>query len=271
MHNTLVSVSSIVWCVDVLPDITESERLLTAKNRDHLRILHMSDVHVGSDAYPDEALQGLGEAIFLAHHVGVDAVLVAGDLFDNHQVSHAMVDWVMDAFATLDRPVVVLPGNHDTVITQEIWTGESTDNISILRKAKGEMLLFDDLGLAVWGRPVYDHHPGFRPLANMPLRPWDGWYVSMAHGLVTYPSESLWRSSPILPEEIASADCDYIALGHVHVFRDVSQNGVPAFYSGAPSGVLACGVAIVELDPVNGVSVVPRSIVVTSADRERKT
>lgn len=233
--------------------------------------MHISDVHVGSDAYPGEALQDLDETIYLARQVEVDAVLIAGDLFDNHQVSQATVDQVVDAFAALDRPVVVLPGNHDTVITQEIWAGEPADNVSILRKAKGEMLLFDDLGLAVWGRPVYDHNPGFRPLANMPPRPWDRWYVSMAHGLVTHPSESLWRSSPILPEEIASANCDYIGLGHVHVFRDVSENGVPAFYSGAPSGVLARGVAIVELDPVNGVSVAPRSIAITSGSCQRKT
>ena len=106
----------------------------------------------------------------------------------------------MDAFAALGRPVVILPGNHDTVIIQEIWAGEPADNVSILRKVTGEMLLSDDLDLAVWGRPVYEHNPWFRPLANIPPRPWEVWYVSMAYGLVTHPSESLWRSSPILTE-----------------------------------------------------------------------
>jgi hypothetical protein len=50
-------------------------------------------------------------------------------------------------------------------------------------------------------------------------------------------------------------------LGHVHVFRDVSQNGVPAYYSGAPSGAQTKTVAIVDLDPVSGVSVSPLEIV----------
>jgi predicted phosphodiesterase len=215
----------------------------------------MSDVHVGTDVYVDEALKGLDDALALARTAEVDAILVAGDLFDHHRVSAATVDRVMNALAASERPVVVLPGNHDTVLTQGLWPGEAPKTVSILREAEGEMLLLDELGLAVWGRPVYDHHPGFRPLEGMPPRPWGGWYVSMAHGLVMDFQDGGLRSSPIFLEEIAEAGCDYIALGHVHVFRDVSQNGVPAFYSGAPSGSRNRSVALVELDPDAGVSV----------------
>jgi DNA repair exonuclease SbcCD nuclease subunit len=215
----------------------------------------MSDVHVGSDVYAGEALRGLDDALALARTTKADAILVAGDLFDHHRVSLSTVEGVMDALAATERPVVVVPGNHDTVLTQDLWPGDAPSNVSILREADGEMLFLDELGLAVWGRPVYDHHPGFRPLEGMPPRPWDGWYVPMAHGLFMDFPDGAWRSSPILPDEIAEADCDYIALGHVHVFRDVSQNGVPAFYSGAPSGAKTRGAVLVELDPETGVSV----------------
>ena len=68
------------------------------------------------------------------------------------------------------------------------------------------------------------------------------------------------RASPISPQEIRQVPCDYVALGHVHVFRDVSQNGVPAYYSGAPSGSQTKTVAIVDLDPASGVSVSPLQI-----------
>ncbi len=120
----------------------------------------------------------------------------------------------MNSFSASSRPVVVLPGNHDTVLTRGLWTGEVPPGVSILFEADGETMFFDELGLAVWGRPVYDHHPGFRPLEGIPLRPWDGWYIAMGHGMVTDFPESEWRSSPIYPEDIAAADCDYIALGH---------------------------------------------------------
>ena len=220
----------------------------------------MADVHIGADSYADEALQGFDGALALARAVKADAILIAGDLFDHHRVSPATVDRVMDALGASERPVVVLPGNHDTVLTRGLWPGEAPTGVSILREAEGEMLFLDELGLAVWGRPVYDHHPGFRPLEGMPHRPWDGWYVTMAHGLVMDFPEAALRSSPITSDEIAEAGCDYIALGHVHAFRDVSQNGVPAFYSGAPSGAGTRGVALVELDPETGVSVSPLAI-----------
>ena len=70
-------------------------------------------------------------------------------------------------------------------------------------------------------------------------------YVAQAGGL----------SSPILWTELAQAGCDYVALGHVHVFRDVTQGRSPAFYSGAPSGMRDSGAVLVTLDPVHGTTV----------------
>ena len=63
-------------------------------------------------------------------------------------------------------------------------------------------------------------------------------------------------SSKITSEQLAEADCDYVALGHVHVFREVtSGQGAPAYYSGAPSGGNSPTLAIVSLDPAEGVTV----------------
>ena len=87
------------------------------------------------------------------------------------------------------------------------------------------------------------------------------------HGLVL--GDEAWgdgdrgtRSSPIVGSELATAACDYIALGHVHAFREVSTamdgcgaraelgaegsvDGPPAYYSGAPWGIGKAGVAVV--------------------------
>ena len=233
---------------------------MVSTSKKHLRLLHMSDVHIGTDIYQGAALDGLDSALALADSSQADAILVAGDLFDHHRVPTETVDRVMDALAASKKPVVVLPGNHDTILTQGLWGGKTPDGVTILLEADGETLALDELGLTVWGRPVYDHNPEFRPLLGMPPRPDDGWYVSMAHGIVMDFEEATWRSSPIYFDEIAKAPCDYIALGHVHVYRDVSQNGVPAFYSGAPAGAMKRGVAIVDMDPDKGVSVSPLEI-----------
>ena len=195
-------------------------------------------------------------ALALGRQTHVDAILIAGDLFDSHRVPSETVSGVLDDLGACSVPVVILPGNHDTVLTQRLWTGDLPRGVTILQRAEGELVFLEGLDLAVWGRPVYVHEPRFRPLAGMPPRPGNGWYVVLGHGLlIDHDDEEDMRSSPISPAEIGQAACDYIALGHVHVFRDVSQNGVQAFYSGAPSGAGTRSVALVELDPSAGVTV----------------
>ncbi|MCH7799942.1 MAG: DNA repair exonuclease [Chloroflexi bacterium] len=224
-----------------------------------LRLLHMSDLHISSDIYADEAFRGFEAALQLGVEKGADVALIAGDLFDNGRVKQKLMDQVWSMLADVERPVIVLPGNHDTVLIDGVRLGKTPPNVTVIQEPDGETVFLKEYGLSVWGKPVYDHHPGFRPMAGVPPRSDDNWYVGMAHGLYMDPPDPL-RASPISPEEIRQAPCDYVALGHVHVFRDVSQNGVPAYYSGAPSGSQTKTVAIVDLDPASGVSVSPLQI-----------
>ncbi len=228
--------------------------------RSPLKLLHMSDLHISSDVYADEAFRGFEAGLKLGVENGADVALIAGDLFDNGRVKQPLMDRVWDMLGDVGVPVVVLPGNHDTVLVDGVRLGKTPPDVTVMQEPEGEMALLEEQGLAVWGKPVYDHHPGFRPMAGVPSRSDDHWYVSMAHGLYMDPPDPM-RASPISPTEIGQAPCDYVALGHVHVFRDVSQNGVPAYYSGAPSGAQTKTVAIVDLDPVSGVSVSPLEIV----------
>ena len=225
--------------------------------RPAVRLLHTSDLHVGSDVYADDALRGLDAVLASARQHEADALLIAGDLFDNKRVSDATVDRVFADLGALGKPVVVLPGNHDTLLTIAWRSPRLPPNLKLMRTDGSDMVFLEKLGLAVWGRPVYDHHPGNRPLAGLPARPQGCWYVPMAHGLFMEGPIDEFRSSPITTAEIADADCDYVALGHVHALREVSQNGVTAYYSGAPSGSQTRTVIVVDLDPQTGVSVSP--------------
>ena len=228
-------------------------------DKKRIRLLHTSDLHVGTDIYPQEALQGFEAMLGLSRDTSPDAVLIAGDLFDHHRVPDSTIEGVLTGLADLGLPVVILPGNHDTVLKDNVDASDLPPNVSLITKPEGQSVMLDQLGLTVWGRPVFDHVPSFKPLEGMPPQPSESWFVAMAHGLFMEVVDPI-RSSPITPEEVAGATCDYLALGHVHVFRDVSQNGVPAYYSGAPSGNQARTVAIVDLDPSSGVSVMPLQI-----------
>jgi len=222
-----------------------------------LKLLHTSDLHLGSDIYPSDALLGFDQVIDMSLAHSVDGVIIAGDLFDNRGVSEDLVWDIFRRLGELQRPVIVLPGNHDTFLMNGSFDqSKLPQGVEVMLKSGGETIHIDPIGLSVWGDPVYDHSPKFRPMGALERRSSDNWYVGIAHGLVTDNDPYNEYSSKITPEELAEADCDYVALGHVHVFREVtSGQGAPAYYSGAPSGGKSPTVVIVSLHPVDGVSV----------------
>lgn len=230
----------------------------TGRSRRELTLLHTADLHIGNPDHPDAALGAFEGVLQVARDARADAILVAGDLFDVATVPRAVIEYVFAAFERMGRPVVIVPGNHDTLLTNRDspFHGLATNNVRVLSGDAGETFALERLGLTLWGRPVYSHDTLFHPLEGLPARPDDGWYVAMAHGIVTDGVTFRERASPIHDGELALADSDYIALGHVHQYREVTQGPAIAYYSGSPSvGASASTAAIVHLDPTAGVRV----------------
>lgn len=201
-----------------------------------LRILHTSDLHLGDGDGDSPSV--LAVVVDLALELRVDAVLIAGDLFDHNRISDLEVTAFQSQVARLAQPVVVLPGNHDCYDGSSVYRRPSFNanpaNLYLLTEANDRPLSLPGLKLEVWGRPTVEHHSGFRPLQGVPARQSDGWYVVLAHGHLVESSEASYFSAPITPEEIADSPGDYVALGHWGGFRDVSQGPVRAAYSGSP-------------------------------------
>ena len=227
--------------------------------RRKIRIIHTSDTHLGDDWDPESAQRALSAVVDGVHALNGDALLIAGDVFDNARISDAVLEFFV---AEIDRaavPTVILPGNHDLYDTASLYLrspfANGPVNLHIITGTRGQTLSFPQLTLDVWGRAMDSHTPAFRPLAGIPAHRHGHWRVAMAHGHFHYPDDSEERSSPIHPREIAEANCDYVALGHWERFEDVSQNGVTAFYSGSPMGAAGergqVAVNVVDLDPVS--------------------
>lgn len=227
--------------------------------RKDLLLMHASDLHIGSDVYGEEARQAFASVLNITREQRPDALLIAGDLFDNRNVEEDLVDHVFSALGQISCPTVVLPGNHDTPLTVD-HKHRRYPNIVVLEELAGQLIRLDSLGLSVWGRPVAEHSPTFRPLTKVPPRPRDDWFVVMGHGLYIDGTADIGYSSPIRSEDLDDLDCDYVALGHVHAFRQVGRQAVPAFYSGAPTPRNKGTVALVRLDRSNGVTVVPERV-----------
>ncbi len=191
-----------------------------------------------------------------------DALLLAGDVFDNERVSDEAVERFVEQMARLDTPVVVLPGNHDLAHRTSVYRRppfeDAPANLRVIQDPAGETISFPELDLELWGRAMLSHTPDFRPLDGMPAPTEGQWLVAMAHGHFHFEDDRDQRSSPIYPEDVAASECHYLALGHWDRHVDVSRADTTAVYSGCPYGPIGApdqgAVCVVDLDPEEGVS-----------------
>jgi len=174
-------------------------------------------------------------------------------------VDDDLIDFTVEQLGRLPISVVILPGNHDYLVPgsvldrTEYWSRYA--NVKILREPGGEILNLPEVGVSLWGKSHDETEEGFRPMAGIP-RPEEnhGWHIAVAHGYYVDTHPPLFPSYHISEEEIVTSGCDYIALGHVPVFRCVCEDPVKAYYSGSPSFVSGT-VAIVDLTEEKGVEV----------------
>ncbi|HEX4210802.1 MAG TPA: DNA repair exonuclease [Candidatus Binataceae bacterium] len=214
-------------------------------------MIHTSDVHLESDtfgtgqkgdAFRETVRRAFSGVIDLANQRAADLLLIVGDLFDSSRISADALGFAMAQINRARMPVVMIPGNHDAHDERSIYAAMATElmppNLHLILEPEGRTITFPKLATQLWGRALVEHSPDYRPLMGMP-EPVDGqWNIALAHGFFAEDGDTN-RSSPILPSEIAASAYDYIALGHVHVFGDVSQGATRAFYCGTPAPLYA--------------------------------
>lgn len=95
-----------------------------------MRLLHTADWHVGRSirgrSRAEEFRAALAEVVGIAVQEGVDAVLLAGDLYEHASPSPEADALVFETFLRLHEagiPVVAIPGNHDSAARLEAFAG----------------------------------------------------------------------------------------------------------------------------------------------------
>jgi DNA repair exonuclease SbcCD nuclease subunit len=218
-----------------------------------IKLLHTADWHLGRrfPSFPEEAQKKLSRArmdvvarIFdLARRNAVDAVLCAGDLFDDPTPA---ADFWEGLAATLRNrtgphpPVFLVPGNHDPLTSESVWgPGHpfrkdlpdwvyivDQDNFtyelapdavlyaSPCRSKAGE----SDLAMALPSREAGDNR----------VR------IGCVHGS-TFDIDGYQTNFPVSRDAGLQRGLDYLAIGDTHSFRDVTESSqVPTVYPGAP-------------------------------------
>ena len=196
-------------------------------------LVHTSDLHLGANV-TNPNLSVLARVISLARESQADAILLAGDIFDNNRIPQLLIDDAVTMLAESSARLVILPGNHDCLLEGGVYErGDFAGaGVTVLGATNGEVAALHDLGLTVWGRPHRDHKD-LLPLKDVPDFDPANWRVNMAHGhWVKTPADER-RAYRIFEEDLDSQSADYVALGHWDVFTEV-RTSRPAYYSGSP-------------------------------------
>ncbi len=218
-----------------------------------LKLLHTADWHLGRRfrAFPEEGARRLARArlevleriLGEAERNQVHAVLCAGDLFDDVQPSKEWWEPLAAAFARRawkDRPVFLLPGNHDPLVADSIWRNERfrqalPDFVHVVDDEVLEAPLFG--GAVLYAVPCLSKAGQADPTLKIPPRaPGDERVrIGLVHGS-TFDLEGWQTNFPISKDAAVSRGLDYLAIGDTHSFRFVPADRLvpPTIYPGAP-------------------------------------
>jgi DNA repair exonuclease SbcCD nuclease subunit len=228
-----------------------------------LKIAHTSDVHLHDGHDGQHVRDAFARVIDTVLDDRSDLFLIAGDLFDHNRIRGDVIDFVYGQLARVQCPTVIIAGNHDCweerSVLQRMDFRHAGHHVTLLEEVEGKQVEFPELHATVWGRCMLDHDRTNKPMAGAPPRKADLWHIGMAHGLYTDDPDSD-RSSLITPQEIADSGFDYLALGHVHVHRQMRHGNTLACYPGVPAAYYGTEqggqMALVQLTPGAGAHVI---------------
>jgi DNA repair exonuclease SbcCD nuclease subunit len=236
-----------------------------------LKLLHTADWHLGRRfrSFPDDRkltrarLDALDKILLLAERHSVHAVLCAGDLFDEPSPA---AEWWQEVATRLtqrawtDRPVFLLPGNHDPLIAGSVWAKDHRfrrllpDWVHVIDRENFEFALPGNAVL--YAVPCMSKSGANDPTAAIPRRePGDARIrIGMVHGS-TFDAKDWQIHFPIAADAAVTRGLDYLAIGDTHGFRFVPPDRVvpPTIYPGAPEPTAwgerdAGNVAVVLID-----------------------
>lgn len=209
--------------------------------------LHTADWQIGRQygQFETDDAAILAEARFdvvariaaLAAERRVDAVLVAGDVFDTQGVSDRTIRRLFAAMAAYAGPWVMIAGNHDAALADSVWSraaqlGCIPANVHVPTRIG--VVDLPAINLAVLAAPLTQRHTyddvtqSFDTLDTEAGRV----RVGLAHGSVAGRlPDTIDATNPIAPDRATRARLDYLALGDWHGCLSIDAH---TWYAGTP-------------------------------------
>lgn len=211
------------------------------------RFLHTADWQIGRQyaRFAEEDASILADARFvaverlaeLADRGQVDAVLVAGDIFDAQTVSDRTLHRSFQAMVGYAGSWILIPGNHDAALAESVWTRAERlravpENVHVLTKPG--IAEFAAQGFVVLPAPLIQRqtHEDLTAWFDTAESPDGLLRIGLAHGSVEGQlPESADSPNPIAANRAATARLDYLALGDWHGTKQIDAR---TWYSGTP-------------------------------------
>lgn len=208
-----------------------------------MRIVHLADTHLGYRQFARRQDPGRKinqreadvydvwhRAVDIAIELRPDAVIHAGDLFDSAYPSPRALTEALDGLARLRAaaiPTIVIAGNHST---PRFRSGGSV--FEILRRFGVEAVWNEPATVIVGGLAVHavPHRSDSRQLAEaveeLPPRPDTDANVLLLHAGLEGIKQGYGEVNEVAldPGQLARANYDYLALGHLHRFQTPQAN-----------------------------------------------
>ena len=232
-----------------------------------VRFLHTADwqmgmkaVHAGpkASALRDIRFQSAASIATLARKTSVDFVLLAGDIFEHHDVDESVVRRTVEILNQFEPiRVFVLPGNHDPWGSGSIWKRQQWRRVGThVTLCHAPEPIQVDADTTIYPCPLTQKRSNLDPTSWIPSRePYDSRIrIGLAHGSLDVLPGSL--NFPIDPARPETAGLDYLALGDWHGFLEHGR----AVYSGTheptsfseknPGNVLLVEIPSISSEPV---------------------
>ncbi len=217
-----------------------------------ISILHLADLHLGwQPAYlPAEkrtlrqkerdALLKSAVDFALDPANDIQAVLIAGDLFEDYQPPAGLVQHVQEQLGRLVQAGLVLvtvPGNHDEISYRASvyrtaaanWPGYLVQNPLPQHCTS---FVIKDTNMHIYSLAYTSGISRPDAIKQLTRLPEPGFHVGVFHGSLDWPGLPD-RSLPLASGDLARIGLDYLALGHFHQSSEKVVGGGLAVYPGA--------------------------------------
>jgi len=218
-----------------------------------MKILHVSDTHLGFSAYRKATPDGINQRemdvykafeqfIDYAVESKPDLIIHAGDLFDSVRPNNRAITFAVNQIFRLTKkeiPFVIISGNHEHPKLKE--TGhifsifDNIEHTYPVYNSKYETLSFEinNKKICIHAIPQCNTKKEYNEeLKKLKPDKNSDYNIFVSHGSVTGVKDFTMNefNELIIPAKILSRNFDYIALGHFHRYTRLANN---AFYSGS--------------------------------------